>query len=89
MPLPRHQFQPLRQGFPVLAAKHPAQTELDARLLSYELAFRMQAEAPEAVDLTKETEATKTLYGMDVKETATMGRWCIWNEGSKLKSNAS
>lgn len=59
------------------AGKHPAQTELDARLLSYELAFRMQAEAPEAVDLTKETEATKTLYGMDKKETATMGRLCL------------
>jgi len=59
------------------AAKHPAQTELDARLLSYELAFRMQAEAPEAVDLTKETEATKTLYGLDKKETATMGRLCL------------
>ena len=59
------------------AAKHPAQTELDARLLSYELAFRMQAEAPEAVDLTKETEATKALYGMDAKETATMGRLCL------------
>jgi hypothetical protein len=59
------------------AAKHPAQTELDARLLSYELAFRMQAEAPEAVELAEETEATKTLYGMDVKETATMGRLCL------------
>jgi hypothetical protein len=59
------------------AARHPEQTELDARLLSYELAFRMQAEAPEAVDLTKETEATKALYGMDAKETATMGRLCL------------
>ena len=59
------------------ASRHPEQTELDARLLSYELAFRMQAEAPEAVDLTKETEATKTLYGVDVKETASMGRLCL------------
>ncbi len=37
----------------------PQQTELDARIASYELAFRMQAEAPEAVDLAKETEATQ------------------------------
>jgi hypothetical protein len=59
------------------ADKHPDQSELDARMLSYELAFRMQASAPEAVDLAKETEETKRLYGMDVKETATMGRLCL------------
>jgi hypothetical protein len=59
------------------AAKHPDQTELDARMLSYELAFRMQSSAPEAIDLAKETEETKSLYGMDVKETASMGRLCL------------
>jgi hypothetical protein len=53
------------------------QTELDARIKAYELAFRMQAEAPQVVDLAKETEATKALYGMDEKETATMGRLCL------------
>ena len=37
--------------------------ELDARIASYELAFRMQSAAPEAVDLTRETEATRRLYG--------------------------
>ena len=59
------------------ADQHPEQTELEARIASYELAFRMQAEAPEAVDMTKETEATKKLYGMDDKETATFGRMCL------------
>jgi Protein of unknown function (DUF1501) len=59
------------------ARKHPDQTELDARLTSYELAFRMQAEAPEAVDLTNETAATQKLYGLDNKETQTMGRLCL------------
>jgi Protein of unknown function (DUF1501) len=59
------------------ARKHPDQTELDARLTSYELAFRMQAEAPQAVDLTRETAATQKLYGMDDKETQTMGRLCL------------
>jgi hypothetical protein len=39
-------------------------TELAARLNSYELAYRMQSAAPEAVDLTKETAATKRLYGI-------------------------
>ena len=48
-------------------AAHPDLSELDARIRSYELAFRMQAKAPEAVDLTHETEATRELYGMDQK----------------------
>ncbi len=59
------------------ASKHPEQSELEARIASYELAFRMQAEAPEIVDLSKETEETKTLYGMDEKETETFGRLCL------------
>src|SRR5204863_10217328 len=52
-------------------------TELDARIKSYELAFRMQAEAPGAVDLASETEATKDLYGMDNKVTEVFGRNCL------------
>ncbi|MCF7789325.1 MAG: DUF1501 domain-containing protein [Prosthecobacter sp.] len=52
-------------------------TELDARIKSCELAYQMQAEAPDAVDLSKETEATKKLYGMDDKSTATFGRNCL------------
>lgn len=59
------------------AAGHPEQTELEARIASYELAFRMQAEAPEAVDLSRETEATRRLYGLDEAETATFGRMCL------------
>ena len=52
-------------------------TELDARIRAYELAYQMQAEAPQAVDLSKETEATKALYGMDQPETAVYGRNCL------------
>jgi hypothetical protein len=59
------------------ALSRQQQSELDARIRAYELAFRMQARAPEAVDISKETEATKSLYGMDQKETATMGRLCL------------
>jgi hypothetical protein len=59
------------------AASRPLQTELEARIASYELAFRMQAEAPEAVDLSKETEATKQIYGIDEKETAEFGKMCL------------
>lgn len=59
------------------AERRPQQSELDARIRSYELAFRMQAQAPEAVDLTAETEATERLYGLDQKETAAFGRNCL------------
>ncbi len=52
-------------------------TELDAKIKSMELAFRMQATAPEAVDLSLETEATKSLYGMDEKHTENFGRMCL------------
>lgn len=52
-------------------------TELDARIRGYELAYQMQAEAPQAVDLTQETEATKKLYGMDTEDTAVFGRNCL------------
>ena len=67
----------LRQMNQQFASLHPEQTELEARIASYELAFRMQAEAPGAVELDGETEATKRLYGMDQKETATVGRLCL------------
>jgi uncharacterized protein (DUF1501 family) len=53
------------------------QTELDARIRSYELAFRMQADAPDAVDLSKETAETLELYGANDKETATFGKQCL------------
>jgi hypothetical protein len=52
-------------------------SELDARIKSYELAFHMQAEAPEAVDLTQETKETLSLYGADDKPTEAFARQCI------------
>lgn len=59
------------------ALERTAQTELEARIRNYELAFRMQAIAPEVVDLSKETFATEQLYGLDQKETAPFGRNCL------------
>ena len=52
-------------------------TELEARIRGYELAYKMQSEAPEAVDLSKESETTKKLYGMDHESTAVFGRNCL------------
>jgi uncharacterized protein (DUF1501 family) len=51
--------------------------ELEARIAAYELAYRMQAAAPEAVDLSQETAETRRLYGLDRKATADMARSCI------------
>src|SRR5205807_2822986 len=55
----------------------PGDTELAARIASYELAFRMQSAAPEAVDLAKETAATRSAYGLDEKHTADFGGRCL------------
>jgi hypothetical protein len=55
----------------------PGDSDLEARLASYELAFRMQATAPEAVDIGKETPATKRLYGIGEPMTDDFGRKCL------------
>lgn len=47
------------------AERHPSDSELRARLNSYDLAYRMESSAPEAVDVTKESAATRSLYGLD------------------------
>ena len=54
-----------------------ADSELAARIDSYELAFRMQASAPDAVDLAKESAATKSAYGLDSPRTADFGTRCL------------
>jgi hypothetical protein len=56
---------------------NPDNSELAARLASYELAFRMQSHAPEAVDLSKEPDAIKRLYGLDRPLTEKFGRRCL------------
>ncbi len=51
--------------------------ELDARIMAYELAFRMQSAAPELVDLSRETRETKQLYGMDDRGCQEFGTRCL------------
>lgn len=58
-------------------AKNPEDTELSARIQSYELAFRMQTHAVDAVDVEKESAATRALYGVDEKPTEYVGRQCL------------
>jgi len=52
-------------------------SDLAARLASYELAFKMQSAAPEAVDLSRETRETMNLYGMEDQRSQTFGRQCL------------
>jgi hypothetical protein len=58
-------------------ALHPHQSELAARIEAYELAFRMQSEIPETVDLASESSRTQALYGLDQEETREFGRRCL------------
>jgi len=55
----------------------PNESEMAARIASYELAYRMQTEASDVVDLGKESSETKTRYGLDDKLTADFGRKCL------------
>ena len=57
--------------------KYPGSSELAARISSYELAFRMQGCAPQAIDINNESEATKKLYGLDEAITEPFGRQCL------------
>ncbi|HTM50313.1 MAG TPA: DUF1501 domain-containing protein [Bryobacteraceae bacterium] len=55
----------------------PGDSTLEARIASYELAYRMQSAAPETVDFSKEPAATRALYGLDDELTADFGRKCL------------
>ena len=52
-------------------------TRLDARMKNYELAFRMQMAAPELIDLSKEPEHVRKMYGLDDEPTEKFGRMCL------------
>lgn len=59
------------------AATNAVDTELEARIASFELAFRMQTEAPELFDLSKETDDTRKLYGIGEEPTNHFGTQCL------------
>jgi hypothetical protein len=58
-------------------ASRTGDSRLEARIASYELAAKLQISAPEVMDLSKETEATRQLYGIDDKVTEDFGRNCL------------
>lgn len=59
------------------AAMRSGNSDLDARIASYELAYQMQASAPDAVDLSQEDADTLNLYGLNDPTAATFGKQCL------------
>ena len=59
------------------SARHPEQSDLAARILSYELAYRMQTSAADVVDVEQETSETQAMYGLGDPVTAEFGRKCL------------
>ena len=57
--------------------RHPAEADLSARIQSFELAFRMQSEATGLVDLSTESPATRSLYGLDQSVSRNFGAKCL------------
>src|SRR5205823_13356875 len=56
--------------------RHPHNSELAARISNYELAAQMQTSVPEVLDISKESAATRRMYGLDDKATAEYGKRC-------------
>ncbi len=59
------------------ARANPGDSDLEARIAAYELAYRMQARAPEVVDIARESDETKQLYGLNDDKTEKFGRKCL------------
>jgi len=73
----RDQLDVLKQLNAIHQQQREEDSRLSARIESFELAFRMQARAPEAFDVANESEETKKLYGLDEKVTETFGKQCL------------
>jgi len=73
----RNQLGLLRSLNEIWSRDKAEDSELDARIRSYEMAYQMQSSASEAVDLTRESEATRKLYGLDDPATAVYGANCL------------
>jgi hypothetical protein len=58
-------------------SKHFTNPDLQGRMDSYELAYRMQAEAPGVLDITREAEATRDMYGLNDSVTESFGKRCL------------
>jgi hypothetical protein len=73
----RRQFDLLQALNASQARRDPGNSEFEAVLHSYELAWRMQHHAPEVMDLSRESDATRALYGIGQSPTDNFGRQCL------------
>ncbi|HSH94177.1 MAG TPA: DUF1501 domain-containing protein, partial [Roseimicrobium sp.] len=73
----RRQFDFLQSLNAEQLKKHPGDTELEAVINSYELAWRMQNNAPDSMDISKESPETLAMYGIGDKSTDNFGRQCL------------
>jgi hypothetical protein len=73
----REQLDVLKELNELHRQQREEDSRLSARIESFELAYRMQIEAPEAFDVERESEATKRLYGLHDKTTEIFGRQCL------------
>ena len=71
------QFEALRQLNAIQSTGQPAGAELDAMINSYELAWRMQQSVPDILDLSKESEYVRQMYGIGEKGTDDFGQQCL------------
>ncbi len=73
----RKDLDTLRRLNDLQTARHAQDSRLTARMETFELAYRMQMEAPDAFDLSREPELIKRLYGLDQDDTRMFGRQCL------------
>lgn len=73
----RHTLDLIKTLNEVHQNQRPGNSELAARIMSYELAYRMQTTAADVVDLEQETPQTRDMYGLGNKLTADFGRKCL------------
>jgi len=73
----RHNLDLLKSLNQRHAAAHPDHDDLVTRMNNYELAFRMQMQVPEIVDLASESQKTRDMYGIGEEPTDSFGRRCL------------
>ncbi len=76
-PARQRQFELLRELNAEQLKQNPGDSELEAIIASYELGWRMQANAPEVLDLSHESPETRALYGIGESSTDNFGRQCL------------
>jgi hypothetical protein len=73
----RRQFELIQKLSYEQLKRNPGDLEMEAMIQSYELAWRMQSNAPDTMDISRESAETQAMYGIGEKETDDFGRQCL------------